>query len=773
MATETEPPIVLPDDPSLGPEVQVDYPGYRSTRWRVARAAARHAARRSSTRSTGPVFGEDALGELDNDLTRQHDGEPLGERIIVTGRVLDEDGRPIPNTLVEVWQANAAGRYRHEVDQHPAPLDPNFSGAGRCLTDDDGRYRFVTDQAGRLPVGEPRERLAARAHPLLGLRARVHAAARHADVLPRRPAVRVRPDLQLGARPEGARAARSRASTSRRRSPSGRSATGGTSSSAAAARHDAARGHDAAADALADRRARTSRSACRRRAQNELADRAIRRRSARSGALLDGEGEPIADGVVELWDAGRRALGPLRHRCRGPLLVRRDEAGRAAGRGAAARRVRLRARAAQAPADAASTSRTRRRERSRPGARRRSTRTTARRSSPRRRTALAVRHPPAGRAADRLLRALTTFGPLFVPAPLREAVSDRAWLRAMLDAERALAAATGADRRTTASDREPSYDLDALVRGGPAPTRTRSSRSCARCASGRPRRARAPATSQDILDTAAMLVARDARDARSWRELDGACRGVRASSPRRTASTPMAARTLLQQARADDVRAEGRRLARRARRRAAAARAALALPGAARRRRRARSRARRRGLDVLRVRGASSGSPSRSCRGTRTARRCASSARRSRRRGGARAAKIGARRRRCSRRPRSARCASRTAAARRRCRTSGTRSAAVLARACARLVHAHAGAARRRRARARARGRRLARRVGGALGGARVHGRRGVRRARRRSRGSRSTPTRMRGERPPGSTDDAARREAFVDRALAHYREQA
>ncbi len=100
---------------------------------------------------TGPVFGDESVGELDHDLTRQHDGEPLGERIIVTGRVLDEDGRAVRGALVEIWQANAAGRYRHEVDQHPAPLDPNFTGAGRCLTDDDGRYRFVTIKPGAYP----------------------------------------------------------------------------------------------------------------------------------------------------------------------------------------------------------------------------------------------------------------------------------------------------------------------------------------------------------------------------------------------------------------------------------------------------------------------------------------------------------------------------------------------------------------------------------------------------------------------------------------------
>jgi protocatechuate 3,4-dioxygenase beta subunit len=101
----------------------------------------------------GPVFGADFVVESDFDLTAQHEGEPLGERIVVTGRVLDEDGRPLRGALVEVWQANAAGRYKHEVDRHPAPLDPNFSGAGRCLTDDDGRYRFVTVKPGAYPWG--------------------------------------------------------------------------------------------------------------------------------------------------------------------------------------------------------------------------------------------------------------------------------------------------------------------------------------------------------------------------------------------------------------------------------------------------------------------------------------------------------------------------------------------------------------------------------------------------------------------------------------------
>ncbi len=102
---------------------------------------------------TGPVFGDAALSETDWDLTRQHEGAPLGERITVSGRVLGSDGRPLRGQLVEIWQANAAGRYRHEVDTHDAPLDPNFSGGGRCLTDDEGRYRFVTVLPGAYPWG--------------------------------------------------------------------------------------------------------------------------------------------------------------------------------------------------------------------------------------------------------------------------------------------------------------------------------------------------------------------------------------------------------------------------------------------------------------------------------------------------------------------------------------------------------------------------------------------------------------------------------------------
>jgi protocatechuate 3,4-dioxygenase beta subunit len=101
------------------------------------------------------VYGHESVGPLDNDLTRNgaRNGEPLGERIVVSGRVLDESGRPVPGTLIEIWQANAAGRYIHKVDQHPAPLDPNFFGGGRSITDDAGRYRFMTIKPGAYPWG--------------------------------------------------------------------------------------------------------------------------------------------------------------------------------------------------------------------------------------------------------------------------------------------------------------------------------------------------------------------------------------------------------------------------------------------------------------------------------------------------------------------------------------------------------------------------------------------------------------------------------------------
>jgi protocatechuate 3,4-dioxygenase beta subunit len=135
---------------SESPDPPYDVPEYRST---GLRAPKRPLVTLPETLSelTGPVYGQDDVAETDCDLTRQFDGEPLGERIIVTGRVLDGEGRPVRSTLVELWQANAAGRYAHDVDQHPAPLDPNFGGAGRALTDDDGVYRFTTIKPGAYP----------------------------------------------------------------------------------------------------------------------------------------------------------------------------------------------------------------------------------------------------------------------------------------------------------------------------------------------------------------------------------------------------------------------------------------------------------------------------------------------------------------------------------------------------------------------------------------------------------------------------------------------
>lgn len=104
------------------------------------------------TELTGPVFTADEL-KFTSDLTQGHQGQPLGERIVVHGKVMDENGKPVPHTLVEIWQANAAGRYLHKKDQHHAPLDPNFSGAGQVLTDSAGNYRFITIKPGAYPWG--------------------------------------------------------------------------------------------------------------------------------------------------------------------------------------------------------------------------------------------------------------------------------------------------------------------------------------------------------------------------------------------------------------------------------------------------------------------------------------------------------------------------------------------------------------------------------------------------------------------------------------------
>jgi len=133
-----------------GTQPQYDFPFYAST-------AKRHPTEplvilpQTLSEITGPVFGYDDLKPTDNDLTRQHSAEPQGQRIIVAGRVVDEDARPVSGALIEIWQANAAGRYRHTKDAHPAPLDPHFTGAGRTVTGADGRYEFTTIKPGAYP----------------------------------------------------------------------------------------------------------------------------------------------------------------------------------------------------------------------------------------------------------------------------------------------------------------------------------------------------------------------------------------------------------------------------------------------------------------------------------------------------------------------------------------------------------------------------------------------------------------------------------------------
>jgi len=136
--------------PAPGTQPAYAHPDYRSTE---KRAPKQPLVRLAHTLSevTGPLIRVANPGPSSADLTRQHAGAPIGERIIVSGRVLDEDGRPVPETLVELWQCNAAGRYRHPVDQHDAPLDPNFTGAGQAVTDADGAYRFVTIKPGAYP----------------------------------------------------------------------------------------------------------------------------------------------------------------------------------------------------------------------------------------------------------------------------------------------------------------------------------------------------------------------------------------------------------------------------------------------------------------------------------------------------------------------------------------------------------------------------------------------------------------------------------------------
>jgi protocatechuate 3,4-dioxygenase beta subunit len=129
---------------------RLHYPPYRSS---VLRHPTRslQPADPETIELWAPCFGHQDVGEAEADLTIQHAGEPIGERITVTGRITDGEGRPVARQLVELWQANAAGRYVHQRDRHPAPLDPNFTGVGRCLTGADGTYVFRTVKPGPYP----------------------------------------------------------------------------------------------------------------------------------------------------------------------------------------------------------------------------------------------------------------------------------------------------------------------------------------------------------------------------------------------------------------------------------------------------------------------------------------------------------------------------------------------------------------------------------------------------------------------------------------------
>ena len=142
------PPAYLPEAAGTNPPLAS--PGYASTRLRSPHRAL-HVLPQRLTELTGPLFGADRVAAGTDDLTRYDGGEALGQRIVVHGRLLDSDGRAVPHALLELWQANAAGRYRHAGDRWPAPLDPHFNGAGRVVTDASGGYRFTSVRPGAYP----------------------------------------------------------------------------------------------------------------------------------------------------------------------------------------------------------------------------------------------------------------------------------------------------------------------------------------------------------------------------------------------------------------------------------------------------------------------------------------------------------------------------------------------------------------------------------------------------------------------------------------------
>jgi protocatechuate 3,4-dioxygenase, beta subunit len=137
----------------VGAHPPLDFPAYKSTQLRHPKQPLVYLPH-TVTEITGPQLAQVVgLEKTDSDLTIQSRGEPIGERIIVSGHVYDTEGKPMRNTLVEVWQANAAGRYAHRWDRWAAPLDPNFKGAGRTETDENGRYEFTTIRPGPYPWG--------------------------------------------------------------------------------------------------------------------------------------------------------------------------------------------------------------------------------------------------------------------------------------------------------------------------------------------------------------------------------------------------------------------------------------------------------------------------------------------------------------------------------------------------------------------------------------------------------------------------------------------
>ena len=166
-----------------GTQPPYDAPAYLGTSKRHPRQKL-HPLPQTITETTGPQFSPARFPPM-ADLTMTGGKPAIGERIIVAGTITDEDGRPVPNTMVEIWQCNATGRYDHPADQHDAPLDPNFHGAGRVFTDEQRALPVPDDPAWRVSVAEPQECLAAEPHPFLVFRAGVRDAPGDADVLSR------------------------------------------------------------------------------------------------------------------------------------------------------------------------------------------------------------------------------------------------------------------------------------------------------------------------------------------------------------------------------------------------------------------------------------------------------------------------------------------------------------------------------------------------------------------------------------------------------------